>query len=263
MPYTDDKRELLKLKQGIITESETIKEEPHSADKAHYEVKGFKKKIANFFYHYKWHVIVIAFFIAVVSFMAYSMITKERADVKVLMFSGDQQVSGSLYYKRHDMELALERYTADFDKNDYVHVDAYYINVIPEQDFNYLSANQTKLYAEVGLAEAQIFIADRKQLEEILGNQEESSGYENLSEIYPDDPHIVDKYYYQIKGSPFAETAMFVETCPDDLFMAVRSNDFQGYAKLDDKTLEYHRRALEVLDNIVNDNKVTETQEDE
>ncbi|MCM1055806.1 MAG: hypothetical protein NC394_09840 [Bacteroides sp.] len=255
MSYNDDKRELLKLKQGLITESELIKEEGAAADKAHYEVKGARKKIANFFYHYKWHLIIISFFAVIVFFLAYSVLSKEKADIRVLVFAEDDDVSSSLYYKIHDLEFALEQYTDDFDENENVHVETYYINMSPSQGGDYYSISQAKLTSEVGMATAQLYIADRAQLETILGDQDESRGFEDLSALYPDDPQIADKYYYKVKGSAFAETAMYLESCPEDLYIAVRSNEFSGYARLNDSTIENHERALRVLDNIVNNRR--------
>ena len=257
MSYNDDKRELLKLKQGLITESELIKEEGAAADKAQYEVKGFKNKVANFFYLYKWQVIVVLFFAVIISTLTYTTMAKEKADIRVLIFSEDRDISGLLYFKTHDIELALEQYTPDFDQNKNVHADTYYIDMNPNQDGTNYMVNQTKLMSEVGMATAQLYIADRAQLSTILGDQEESRGFEDLSALYPDDPQVTDKYYYKVKGSPFAETAMFLESCPEDLYIAVRSNDFSGYTKVDDSTKEDHRRALDVLDNIVKNNKVT------
>ncbi len=256
MSYNDDKRELLKLKQGIITESDTIKEEGAAADKKHYEVKGFKNKLANFFYLYKWQLVIGLFFAAVAAVLIYSTVSKEKADIRILVFSGDKMISGDLYYKTHDIELALEQYTDDFDGNGNIHADVYYIDMSPQQDGTYYNINQTKLFSEIGLATAQIFIGDMAQLETVLGDQEKSRGFEDLSAAYPDDPQIVDKYYYRIKGSAFAETARYAESCPDDLYMVIRSNEFSGYAKQDEKTKECHRRALSTFNNILNDNKV-------
>ena len=179
-----------------------------------------------------------------------------------MIFSEDSEISGALYYKTHDIELALEQYTPDFDENKNIHTDVYYIDMAPNADGTLHQISQTKLMSEIGLANAQIYIADKAQLTTILGDQEESSGFENLSALYPDDPQIVDKYYYKVKGSPFAETALYVEGCPEDLYIAVRSNDFSGYAALSDDILEYHRRALEVLDNIVNERKVNLTEDE-
>lgn len=261
MSYDDDKRELLKLKQGIITESEIIKEEGPAADKAHYEVKGFKNKAANFFYLYKWQCIVVMFFAVIISFLVYTTVSREKADIRVLVFAEDKEISTSLYFKTHDIELALERYTPDFDQNNKIHAETYYIDMSPQQDGTYQTINQTKLMAEVGMATAQLYIADKAQLSVILGDQEESKGFEDLSALYPDNPQITDKYYYKVKGSPFAETAMYMESCPEDLYIAVRSNDFSGYANVDGSISENHKKALELLDNIVNDNKVNQAAE--
>ena len=69
MSYQDDKRELLKLKQGLIEESETIVEQKREVVELH----GWKK-VQNFFYHYKWHVVVAVFFIAVIGFFVYDLV---------------------------------------------------------------------------------------------------------------------------------------------------------------------------------------------
>lgn len=256
MSYNDDKRELLKLKQGIIAESDTIKEEGAAADKAQYEVKGAGKKLSNFFYHYKWHVIIIGFFAAVVAFMVYSTVSMDKGDIRVLLFSEDPDIAYSMYYKTHDIELALEKYTPNFDNNKYVHVDVFCMDMSPAQDFNYYYSNQTKLYSEINLGVAQIFIADREQLQAILGDQPESSGFVDLSALYPDDGHIVDKYYYQVKGSPFADTAMYMESCPENMYIAIKNENFNGFTSNSEERQENNRRALEVFDNIVRDNKI-------
>ena len=256
MPYNDDKRELLKLKQGIITESELIKEESAAADKKHYEVKGFKNKVSNFIYLYKLQLVMGVFIALIAALFIYSMVSKEKADISVLVFSGDETISAGLYYKGSDIELALEHYTDDFDENDKVHADVYCIDLNPQQDANLFAANQTKFYSEISIGTAQMFIADRKQLEGLIADQEEENGYEDLSALYPDNPQVVDKYYYKVKGSPFAETAGYTDNCPEDLYIAIRSDEFNRYIT-NKKIEDYHSRALSVFDNIVNDNKVS------
>ena len=254
MSYNDDKRELLKLKQGLIEESETIKELPHE-ENINYEVKGFGKKLSNFFYHYKWHVIAIAFFAAVASFLIYTTVTREKGDIRILIFASDPQLTSSLYFKTEDIAVAFEQYARDYDENGYIHAEAFYMNLNPDQDSNYYVANQTKLTSEVGLGTAQIYMGDMEELSIVLGDQEVKNGFEDLSALYPDCPYIVDKYYYQIKGSPFAEAAMYMESCPENLYIVVRSDKFRGYLNYTDEMDEYHTRALEVMEHIVNDIK--------
>ena len=256
MSYNDDKRELLKLKQGIIEESETIKELPHE-ENINYEVKGFGKKVANFFYLYKIHIVLITFFAALAVFLAYSVLSREQADIRVLVFAENPDTTATVFYKINDFETALEQYTPNYDENGYTHVEVFSMNMNPQQDSNYYMANQAKLFGELKSGTSQFFIADRSSLEMIIGEQKESQAFVDLSALYPDDPSIVDSYYYHIKGSTFADALMYLESCPDDLYIAIRSSDFQGVNPYDDEMAENHRRAVEVFDNIVNDRKIT------
>lgn len=263
MSYTDDKRELLKLKQGIIEESELIPvDEEGAADKGKYEVKGFKNKLANFMYHYKWLLIFGTFFAAVLTFMIVTTVGRAKGDVRILTFSGDAKTASSLMYKANDFSFAFTQYTEDFDENGYVHVEVFDMNLSEGQDYNYYYTNQTKLFSEVSLGEAQIFIADREILQTILGEQSPGEAFEDISALYPDEDRIVDKYYYKLKGSKLAEAAMYVESCPEDLYVVIRKAGFKGMKGYTDKMAENHRRAMIVFDNIVKDNKVTDPLEE-
>ena len=52
----------------------------------------FKSKVSNFFYHYKWHTIFVAFFVVVISIMVFQMCTSESSDLKV-MYAGQEILS--------------------------------------------------------------------------------------------------------------------------------------------------------------------------
>lgn len=251
--YNDDKRELLKLKQGLIEESETIKEEKNGyGDKGVYEVVGFKNKVSNFFYHYKWHVGVTIFIVALASFLIITTVIREIGDIRVLAFAKASDTTESITFKTKDFELAFEQFSKDYDDNGYIHTEFYFMNMGENQDYNYYFANQTKLFSEVATGTAQIYIADREMLTEVIGDQTEGEAYVDLSELYPDEPNIVDKYYFKIKGSNLADAAMYVEGCPEDMYLAIRSESFNSYNQISkDKLLENHSRALEVLDNII------------
>lgn len=71
---SDEKRELLKLKQGIISESEVIEQDVHEQP----EKQTVAKKIDNFFFRNKWFVAAGAFFAAVGFFLVYQAVTREQ-----------------------------------------------------------------------------------------------------------------------------------------------------------------------------------------
>ena len=250
MSYNDDRRELLKLKQGLIEKSETINEVPDE-QKVNYEVKGFGKKLANFFYYYKVPVVLITFVVLIAVFLAFTLLGRKNADIRVLIFVADPDTNAAVFYKINDFETAFEQYTPDFDENGYTYAEIYYINMNSEMDFNAYLASQSRLLSELNLGTAHLYIADRSQFEAIIGEQDGSEAFVGLSDLYPDDPHVVDSYYYHVKDSFFADALMYtdMEVFPDDLYIAIRISG-SGME-------ENHRRALEVLDNMVKDRKIT------
>ncbi len=243
MSYQDDKRELLKLKQGLIEESEVLQEEKREEVKLH----GWKK-VSNFFYHYKWHVIAAAFFVLVAGVFIYDLVQKEQADIRVLVVSKDGDISRNVNYKTKDIELAFEKYCPDFDDSGYVHVDTYNIDLSENIEADYMLAGVTKLTGEITYGEAQLFIMDTAALESMIF-EGDTSGFVNLEELYPDNPQI-DGIFYHLKGSEFAYMANYVEACPDDLFMVVRRTTEVTANR--ERAEAAQIKAMEVIDNIVN-----------
>ncbi len=243
MSYQDDKRELLKLKQGLIEESETVKEEKRDTVELH----GWKK-VSNFLYHYKWHVIVAAFFITVAGFFIYDLVKKEHGDIRVLVVTKETELSKQVNFKTKDFELAFEKYCPDFDDSGYVHVDTYNIDLSDNIQQDYMLASVTKLTGELSYGEAQMYIMDTPAFESIVTDGD-TSGFVNLEELYPDNSQA-DGIFYRLKGSEFAYMANYVEACPEDLFIVVRRVTDVTANK--DRAEAAQKKALEVLDNIVN-----------
>lgn len=242
MSYQDDKRELLKLKQGLIEESETIKEEEHKT----YELHGFKR-IRNFFYHNKWYVIVITFLVVVFGFFIYDIVKTDKGDMRILVVTKDNVVSRNVSYKTKDFELALEQYCPDFDDNGYVHTDVYTIDLSENLSQDYMLSAVTKLTGEISYGEAQLYIMDTPALESITSDGD-YSGFVDLSERYPDCEQA-EGIFYHLKGSDFAYLANYVEACPDDLFIVIRKTTELTTNR--ERAEKAQMRALEVMDNIV------------
>lgn len=241
MSYQDDKRELLKLKQGIIEESETIAEE----EKPKYEVHGFKR-VENFFYHYKWHVIVGAFFAAVLIFLIHSLVTKEQGDIRVLLVTKNKEVADNVVYKIGDFEQGLEKFCPDFDDSGYIHAEVYNIDLCDNPDPQYMLAGVTKATSELMIGEAQMFIVDKEGLGAIT--DETYEGLINIEEMFPDCPYA-DGIYLSVKDSPLSTAAGYMEACPEDLYIVVR--DMASVTQNREKAEIANEKALRVLRNII------------
>jgi len=240
MAYNDDKRELLKLKQGLITEEESV---IASAEKPVIEKPTGKAAVANFFYHYKVHLIVAAFFIVVGGYLAYDTITREKEDIRFLSIATSDDGTFILSAAMTGIEEAMEFYTPDFDSNGYVHAANFFINANQNgvsPDFFY--GNRGKLIAEVQDGTARIFVGDKGAFELF----EEDIPYEqfffDLKARYPNNPQITDRFFYRIDGSTFAGKAGITG---DVLYIAVRLPN--GGNK---KVAENTEKALTVMDAI-------------
>lgn len=260
-----EKAELLKLKQGIIEESEEI---PEDKPPTYEKPKGWKA-VENFFYHYKWMMGGTIFAVALVTFLVVQTVTKQRNDLYVLVVAND--ASDGFYAMTDQIEIALERYCPDFDGNGYVHVGVNFVDLSSKTSSQYSDTQYDKFSAEVFTGSSQLYItdheivslinaytdsADNVTAEAETSSEEESMHSEyflNLSELYPD-AEVYQDVGVQLNTTGFADEANWSE-CPDAVGIYIR-NEFEGMTGNDKSAQEQRRRAQEVLNNIMTDNVV-------
>ncbi|MCL2634023.1 MAG: hypothetical protein FWD34_05850 [Oscillospiraceae bacterium] len=259
MSDNNDKRELLKLRQGLIEEeeSEILSEEKPNA----YVMPKGKAAVENFFYHNKFYVIVAAFFAVVIAFLIFSIVAKEIGDIRILTIGTTLDASSVLFLKMGSIEEAFELYTPDFDGNGKIHVSNYFITLYENYGVaaDTIHGNTIKLFGEMQEGEALIIMGDRGAFELIAGDTEPELErfFHNLHERYPDDPNVIDSVFYSVKGTPLALAAGLTDEESEDMFIAVRMN--MGAANISEaKAAANLEKAWIVMDNIVSDNKINE-----
>lgn len=250
-----EKRELLKLKQGIVEESDIVEvDKPQEKVELH----GWKK-VENFFYHYKWRVIVLTVVAFFVGIMVCQTVFKERNDLYVLVVSTTNQ--SGLYVKTDDIEKALERYCPDFDGNGYVHVGVNSINLSTETGISdFTDSEQLKFTSEISTGDSQMYLADEGivALMDEMGKGEIQ--YFNIfSEQYPDAP-LYKGQGLQLNTTQFTDFARWA-SCPDTVGVYVRG-EYPNMVGNDAEAQEQRRRAMEVFDNIVNGNVINPAPEE-
>ena len=233
----EERRELLRLKTGVIEESETIHEEHEE------EIKlSFWKKIGNFFYHNKWWLGMAVFAAIIVVYLGYSIITKPRPDMVVLLI-GENQTLGE--------ESTLEDYIAQFcpdnNGNGEILASVYYIPYSDSPQKNYANGVDTKMTAELQSAESVIIIANSK-LSGIIRTDEVLV---DLEELYPDNPNVKG-YGFYLKDTDFAQKVGVGGSLSDDWFIALRKPQKLMYSDSDDMQ-ETYDRDFPVFDAIVSD----------
>ncbi|NMA79295.1 MAG: hypothetical protein GX967_01460 [Clostridiales bacterium] len=236
-----EKIELIKLKQGLIEESDLIKEEKQEREK----LKGFKR-VKNYVYHNRPFILVGLFFAVVFGYMLFDMLSTEKPDIRVL-FATSENYS----MKMPLIEEAIENYVEDYNGNGKVHVDINYIQLDLEGGGNpdYFAANQTKLIGELAVGKSMLLILDNKVAEYIQGDDNYAI-MADLTDMFPDNDLITREGFY-LKGSKLAQLAKW-ESVTDDVFLAVRRGD-EALAATEKGMEENYKKALETFKKIVED----------
>ena len=150
--------ELMKLKSGVIDESESSIKEEHDQIR---ELHGFEK-VQNFFYHNKVWIIFTIFIIAVAAFIFIDAARREKADMTVLMIANN-----GLETRQEELEEFFEKYTDDLDGNGYVHVEVIMIPLNSHSDdYQQQNVNSTKFLAQLQGGESILVITDSNTDEE-------------------------------------------------------------------------------------------------
>jgi len=213
----DDKRQLLKLKQGLITKEETTLE----IEQKPLIIKPTgKAAVENFFYHHKLHIWIVGFFAVIVGFFIYFGLSGEKADITILLISDSQEASAFFRIEAAELQSAIEHFVPDFDNNGKVRAECLFIDLTLQigeiaRNPEAVQGDRIKLFGEVQSGEALLFIGNRQALENIPGE-------EMVEDFYV---KITDDVFYRVKGSPLEAAANFewVEL-PDDLYIAVRKS---------------------------------------
>lgn len=254
--YNDEKRELLKMKQGLIEESEIIETE---ADKVVMEKPTGMAAVENFIYHNKWFLIVGAFFAFVLIFLIHQTLTRENSDMTVVLVTSDSQKAPNLFHKVKDVELALEKYCPDYNKDGNVHVDVYMIDLTKSNpDPQYVNSNATKFFGEMQRGVAQLFICDTGILSSDDQGNEVSfdSMFKDLGKVTGADRYL-GKTFISLKDTEFVKDAKWENSCPEVLGFAIRNmtSDLLGYSE---DALLRNEQAGEVLNNILTGKVINE-----
>lgn len=207
----EEKKELMRLKQGIIEESETITEQPNEPE----EVKrSLGQKISSFFYLNKWWLAIAAVFVSITGVLVYSHFSSTSPDVAVMYVQYNYDVGEAPGFQEY-----IQSFTEDFNDDGKTVASVYFLPYSDNMYANYQLGVDGKMSAQFQAGEAVIVFGGEK-LSQYLAPEEDF--LVNLEEMFPDNPHI-DKCRFMLKGTKFAERIGVEEQyITDDLYLAIR-----------------------------------------
>ena len=233
-----ERLELLKLKSGVIEESEIIREDSHEEIE-----QTFWQKVGSFFYLNKWWLGMGTVFAVIAVFLISDLIAKPRPDMVVLLIGNNQALGEASQLKEY-----LEEFTPDNNNNGKILTSVYYIPYTGSAKADFANSVTTKLSAELQSAESVIIIGNNK-IGEVVTPEET---FTDLSELYPDNEHV-EKYYFMLKDTGFAEKVGIPESeLSDDWFIAIRKPQALLYSDADDMK-ETYDKDFATFDSIIKD----------
>lgn len=233
-----EKIELMRMKQGVIEESEVIK--PEEKEEKNYTIG---QKIANFFYQNKWWLGFAVFLVLVGSYLVYDTLTREKPDMIMLMLVSDSEMIA----KTSDMETLFEEYAEDINGDGKVCVSIYNIPITNDMDVNddLQLSYRVKLMSELQLPNDLIIIADSGSDETI---QPEKT-LEDLSEHFSDNSLVKD-YGFYLKDTDIAGK-LGLESIADDVYIGIRKVQ-QGTVNTPEMQENFDKQ-FPVLENIISE----------
>lgn len=243
-----DRIELMKLKQGIISDEDI----PHEAE----PVKEYTawEKIGNFFYHNKMPLIVGAVIVLLAVFLIRDVVTNKKPDVSIMIMASDAELD----FRTGDIEKLLEPYCEDFNGDGEVYVRVSYLPAVYSDDnldayFN--QSAQTKLMAEFQSGDSIIVIADADTCHTVGIDTVSENGNPvdpilvDMRTIYPDDENSTE-LGYMLSGTSFAEDIKYT-AMSDSLFIGFRLPREALGVNMEKFTANYNN-ALKLWDNYLN-----------
>lgn len=182
----DERRELLKLKQGLITESEIISRGKREEAP---ELRGFAR-VKNEIYHLGWVLPVIIGAVLVIVFVITQLANRPKYDIQVMIVPAAEN-SELLQFANNTnpAEAALAKLCPDYDENGKISVGALFIDFTESsENRTYLDMQYEKFNIEINAGESVLILADPELFDKLNEAYEnEISAFVDLSDKFPEE----------------------------------------------------------------------------
>lgn len=197
----DRKIELMKLRQGVIENSDVVKEIHEEKPKL-----TVGQKISGAWYRSKWLIIFVVVLIAAFAYITYDMVTAEHPDYTVLVVSADT----GFYYRTVEIEEFFEKFCDDRNGDGEVIVMVYNIST-DYTDPNGATASQAQLMSQLQSGENVIVMSDQPTDFALIDFREDYPNSENINE------------YGLLINCQTVRDALKWEAMPEETYIGIRS----------------------------------------
>lgn len=235
----EERLELIKLKNGDITDSEIIKEEHDINPPLH----GIER-VKNFWWHNKYIILLAAFFIIVFGYITYDTLTRTKPDMRIIL-----TCNNGLINRTEELEDMFEEYCEDLNDDGEVYVQVIEAPITSNTtDYTTTGKYQSVIQANLQTAEVIFFVSDKAILSD---GSDVASTFADLRELYPNSD-LVNKNGLQLKGEYVQKKLKWENNFPDDMFIVMRE-PVKTMKDSKEEMQENFDNAKKIMDHLVDD----------
>ena len=209
----------------------------------------FKKWLDNFWYHYKWPVIIAAFFITISAVCISQMVSKEHYDMYI-RYVGDQSITDTQY---QDIKRAFQK--KGLDANDDGEVVVCFEQVAYISDPDNIMINEINSLAKETLSvlvsqQYYIYLMDTTAYE----LYKDSGAFEEIGKIFDHDISDIayDEYAIRFSETEFCKKLAGMEWVDEDIVIVLKIAPYKLSTKPmrdndEVKAFEYHRELFKLI----------------
>ncbi len=240
----EEKVDLMRLKQGVITDSDKVFREEDAP-------KNYTlwQRIGNWFYHAKWWLGIAAFVVLLGGFLIYDYVTRVDPDLRILLLTENPQLEADAYLLCDWLADMCE----DYNNDGKTLVDRVYIPVSKttmEMGGTAVAAYNTQLYVQFQSDTCMLVLLD-PEAEEYLQPEDM---FVSMEELYPDCPFAEGRKLI-IDGTNFVELSGVTTELKPGSYLTLRI-PAESMSTQEDMQIAYDR-AKALLDQIVPQLKAT------
>lgn len=208
-----------------------------------------KKWLENFWYHYKWPVIIAAFFMAISAVCISQMVSKEHYDMYI-RYVGDAEITDT---QRQDIKRAFEK--TGLDSNDDEKT------VVSFEQVAYISDSENILMNEINaLAKETLSVLVSQQYYIYLMDEaayelyKDSGAFEELDRIFDYDISNIayDGYAIRFSETEFCKNSPGMEWVEEDVVMVLKIAPYKLSTKptkdsAEVESFEFHREMFKLI----------------
>ncbi len=233
----EEKIDLIRLKQGVIEESDKVF--PQKEPEKKYTVA---EKIGNWLYHSKWWLGIACFCVFIIGFLVYDHLTKVDPDLNLLLVSHNYEI----YINTEALSDMLEKDCPDYNGDEKVLASVIYVPASKStmEGGGYTASYNTNLLVQMQSDMCMLMICDEGSDEYLTPDDL----FVNLEELYPD-YDFIDGYRVQLDQTSFSQWLNLKEDLNPGTYLALRlpSANMSG----DEAMQTAYDKAIPVLESLL------------